>query len=98
LSVVTLDERLLTAIVRGDLAGLDGLLTPAELDALDVAGAWLATENGLRFLTDHLDGDRYFGVSRTHHNLDRARAQLRLGRLLLDARTRLAALLHEDRP
>jgi Ser/Thr protein kinase RdoA (MazF antagonist) len=98
LSVVTLDERLLTAIVRGYLAGLDGLLTPAELDALDVAGAWLATENGLRFLTDHLDGDRYFGVSRTHHNLDRARAQLRLGRLLLDARTRLAALLHEDRP
>ena len=32
-------------------------------------------ECGLRFLTDHLLGDRYFRTSHPGHNLDRARAQ-----------------------
>ena len=32
---------------------------------------------GLRFLTDHLNGDVYFKTSKPHHNLDRARTQLK---------------------
>ena len=38
----------------------------------------MAYESALRFLTDHLAGDAYFRVSRPLHNLDRARAQLRV--------------------
>jgi hypothetical protein len=34
----------------------------------------------MRFLTDHLDGDRYFRVHRENQNLDRARTQLCLAR------------------
>ena len=32
----------------------------------------------MRFLTDYLKGDVYFAIARPEHNLDRARAQLRL--------------------
>jgi hypothetical protein len=38
----------------------------------------MALENGMRFLTDDLEGDRYFAIHRKRHNLDRARAQLTL--------------------
>ena len=34
----------------------------------------------MRFLTDYLDGDHYFKISRTHQNLDRARTQFTLVR------------------
>ena len=32
----------------------------------------------MRFLTDYLDGDKYFKLKYPEHNLVRARAQLRL--------------------
>lgn len=42
-------------------------------------GAKLMTlECGLRFFRDHIDGDRYFSISRPGQNLDRARTQFRL--------------------
>jgi hypothetical protein len=34
----------------------------------------------MRFLTDYLDGDRYFRIARPEHNLDRARNQFCLVR------------------
>jgi hypothetical protein len=45
----------------------------------------MALENAVRFLADHLEGDRYFRVHREGHNLDRARTQLRLLESMLDA-------------
>jgi hypothetical protein len=35
-------------------------------------------ELAIRFLTDHLEGDRYFRVDRRGRNLDKARVQLDL--------------------
>lgn len=34
--------------------------------------------NGIRFLTDYLQGDVYFKIARENHNLDRCRTQLKL--------------------
>ena len=43
------------------------------------AGARLLTfETGMRFLADHLNGDKYFRIHRPGQNLDRARAQFAL--------------------
>jgi hypothetical protein len=53
-------------------------MTPAEIQALDVAGTIVAYEQALRFLTDWLEGDVYYRVVRREQNLDRARAQLGL--------------------
>ena len=74
------------ALARGYLEGAAELLTAAELAALPVAGARMAFENSIRFLTDYLHGDLYFRIVRPSHNLDRHRSQLRLAERLLAAR------------
>ena len=38
----------------------------------------MTLECGMRFLTDHLDGDVYFKIHRENHNLDRCRCQFAL--------------------
>ena len=38
----------------------------------------LTLECGIRFLTDHLNGDTYFKIHREGHNLDRCRTQFKL--------------------
>lgn len=68
------------AIVDGYRHGLSsaGVPHPAELEAVDVAGAIVTYEQAVRFLTDWIAGDVYYRIDRPTQNLDRARAQLRL--------------------
>ena len=47
-------------------------------DELALAPRYVCFMLGVRFLTDHLDGDRYFKVAARGDNLARARAQFRL--------------------
>ncbi|HEY53758.1 MAG TPA: aminoglycoside phosphotransferase family protein [Caldilineae bacterium] len=66
------------AIVRGYLGETRDALTALEKDLLTFS-AWLITfEIGMRFLTDYLNGDRYFRIHRPEHNLDRCRTQFKL--------------------
>ena len=55
-----------------------GALTEKEIETLPLGAKLMTLECGLRFLTDYLDGDRYFSVARPGHNLDRARTQFKL--------------------
>jgi N-acetylhexosamine 1-kinase len=79
---VDFDLECLHALAAGYFAPRPALI-PTEIDALALAGPQMALENAVRFLTDHLDGDRYFGVDRPDQNLDRSRTQLRLVELML---------------
>jgi Ser/Thr protein kinase RdoA (MazF antagonist) len=81
------------ALARGYLSGAGALLSPPELRALPLAGPLLALENAVRFLADHVAGDRYFRTHRPGHNLDRARAQLRLAERMLGAETEADAVV-----
>jgi Ser/Thr protein kinase RdoA (MazF antagonist) len=78
LDSVRFDLELAEAILRGYLAVAGEVLTAADHDHLFDAIRLLPFELGLRFLTDHLEGDVYFRSSRPGHNLDRARVQFRL--------------------
>lgn len=40
----------------------------------------MTIECGLRFLTDYLDGDKYFKVNYPQHNLIRSKCQLKLAK------------------
>ncbi|MCR5087933.1 MAG: aminoglycoside phosphotransferase family protein [Oscillospiraceae bacterium] len=55
-----------------------GGLTPLEIETLPLGAKIMTLECGLRFLTDYLEGDRYFGTAYPEHNLDRTRTQFRL--------------------
>lgn len=64
--------------VRGYLEEVGNELTMIEKDNL-VNGAILMTfECGMRFLTDYLNHDTYFKITRENHNLDRCRTQFKL--------------------
>ena len=82
LSKVEASEPVFEALVRGTVAVLGDDFPPADRERLVLAGKVITFEIGLRFLTDHLDGDVYFRVHREGHNLDRARTQFALVRSL----------------
>ena len=86
------------ALASGYLEGVGPALTPAERGALVLAGPLLTLMNAVRFLTDHLEGDGYFAIERTSHNLDRARAQLRLAERMLAQQPAIRACLAGPRP
>jgi len=78
LSKVDARPEIFEALAKGFVEGYQGHLTPKELELLPFAGRLITFEIGLRFLTDFLDGDKYFKVHRDGHNLDRCRTQFRL--------------------
>ncbi len=78
LDKVTLDLDLFRVYAKGFLEGCNGSLTDAEIDLLPVGAIMMTLECGMRFLTDHLQGDTYFRIHREGHNLDRARNQFAL--------------------
>ena len=53
-------------------------ITKVEKENLAFGAILMTYECGMRFLTDHLDGDVYFHIKRENHNLDRARTQFKL--------------------
>jgi len=78
LSRVHMDIGLFTGYSKGFLQSLRGCLTTAEIDHLAFSAKLFAFQIGLRFLSDHLAGDRYFKIKYAGHNLQRARVQFRL--------------------
>jgi len=80
LSRVTMRMPVYEQLVAGYLAGTAGMLNAAERAHLALAGKLITFEIGIRFLTDHLDGDIYFKIKRSNHNLERARNQFALVR------------------
>ena len=66
------------ALVEGYLDAAGGFVNHAETEHLVDAGKLMTLEVGIRFLTDHLEGDVYFRTHRPDHNLDRCRTQLKL--------------------
>ena len=78
LSKVSLDLELFRTYADGFIKGCGGKLTKKELELLPVGAIMMTLECGMRFLTDHLDGDVYFKIHRENHNLDRCRCQFAL--------------------
>jgi len=78
LSKVNLDVELFAVYTAAFLEGVGGALTDAEIEYLPWGAKLMTLECGMRFLTDHIEGDHYFHISREGHNLDRCRTQFKL--------------------
>jgi hypothetical protein len=78
LSRVSVRLPVFEALARGFVEGAADALSPAERALLATGAKVIVYEQAIRFLGDHLDGDRYYRTSRPGHNLDRARNQIRL--------------------
>lgn len=64
-------------LIAGFAQATRGWLCKEEIERLPLAGGLITLELGMRFLTDYLNGDRYFAIAHPEHNLNRSRAQLR---------------------
>ena len=78
LSKVQFDAHLFEVYTRGFLKGMGDRLTTLEIELLPWGARVITLEQGIRFLTDYLNGDVYYGTSRPGQNLDRTATQLTL--------------------
>ncbi|MEN8079245.1 aminoglycoside phosphotransferase family protein [Clostridioides difficile] len=78
LSKVYVDLEFFEAFTKGFLEGTDSSLTEKEIEMLPMGAKVITLEQGIRFLTDYLDGDVYYKTSYEEQNLDRTRTQLKL--------------------
>jgi hypothetical protein len=93
------DPDFFQALLSGYLGSAGHLLSSADQTLLVQAVQLISFELGLRFFTDHLEGDHYFKVSRPGQNLHRALVQLHLNRSILaqqgDLEQRLKTLVQK---
>jgi aminoglycoside phosphotransferase (APT) family kinase protein len=87
--VIPPDLETFAALAKGFQDALGPHLSQEERDRLPLAPAVLAFELGLRFLTDHLQGDRLFRAETPGQNLNRARTQFALAKGFLQAQSDL---------
>lgn len=78
LSKVGIDLNFFDSYVDGFLSETAKVLNDAEIENLSFGAKLMTFECGIRFLTDYLNGDKYFRVSYPEHNLVRARNQFKL--------------------
>ena len=78
LSKVALDLGLFAVYTEAFLSEAVDALTDAEIAYLPWGAKLMTLECGMRFLTDYLEGDTYFHISREKQNLDRTRTQFKL--------------------
>ena len=95
-SKVHFSLHLYEVFARGYLTAAGAAMDEAERRSLPWGAKLMTLECGIRFLTDYLEGDHYFKISRPAQNLDRARTQFTLVAGMerdFDEMTRLALTL-----
>ncbi len=77
-SKIRLDLDIFDRLAQGFLEETREFLTSAEVNHLAFGAKLITFEQGIRFLTDYLNGDTYYKTHRPGHNLDRCRTQFKL--------------------
>ncbi|MBR3796930.1 MAG: aminoglycoside phosphotransferase family protein [Clostridia bacterium] len=95
LEKVQLSLPMFEAFARGFLAEAGAALNAREKELLPMGAKMMTLECGMRFLADHLNGDKYFRVHRENHNLDRARTQFTLVRHMEEHWDELMGIIHK---
>ncbi|HEY9898690.1 MAG TPA: phosphotransferase [Pantanalinema sp.] len=90
---VRFDPVLGKAVLEGYLSVARGFFDDADFDYLPESVRLIAFELGLRFFTDHLEGDVYFKVARRGRNLARALVQFRLAQSIHEHFAELKGLI-----
>ena len=78
LSNIMLDINRYNLFADGFISRVSGFMPRDEMLTLPLGVRLITYELAMRFLTDYLNGDKYFKIDDPQHNIRRARAQLRL--------------------
>ena len=93
LSKVAVDMEKYEAFTRGFVRVLGSTLTEAEKRTLALGAVAMTAECGARFLTDYLNGDKYFRIHYPDQNLVRARCHLTLVRDMIKKLDRMQEIV-----
>lgn len=78
LSKISIDLNIFKAFAEGFINKTHKILNPAEVDHLALSSQYITYMQAMRFLTDYLNGDKYYTINYPEHNIVRTRAQIRL--------------------
>ena len=78
LSLIEVRNDIYKAIVDGYAQGIGDIITEKERQSFFDAGAIMIYMQALRFMTDFLNGDRYYQIQYPTHNYERAKNQITL--------------------
>lgn len=95
LSKVAMDMSKYEAFTRGFVGVVKDSLTQAERDTLALGAVAMTVECGMRFLTDYINGDKYFKIHYPDQNLVRARCHLVLARDMIKKLDDMQALVNK---
>lgn len=79
-SLTGLDLEKFEAFASGFMSSVSHSLTQKEIDTMYLGPIVMALELAVRFLTDYIDGDKYFKTDYPGHNLVRTRCQIALAK------------------
>lgn len=94
LSSVSLDFGKFNAFTEGFIEKIALTATKAELNTLALGAVTMTVECGIRFLTDYLNGDKYFCIAYPEHNYVRSRCQLKLALNMLENYEKMNELIN----
>ncbi len=78
------NRNIFEAVCEGFLPKVRAILTTVEKETLYLGPFTMAVELAVRYITDYLEGDRYFSIGYPEQNLDKARGQITLAKDMLD--------------
>ncbi len=82
------------AIVKAYLGVLNGKMFKAEKSSLLLGAKYIIYEQSIRFLTDFLQGNKYYKTNYPEHNLVRAQTQLKLLQSLIEQELELKRIVN----
>lgn len=96
LNTIQLNIPLFTEFTKGYLSETRSFLTEAELKSLMMGVLLLPYMQAVRFLTDYLEGDVYYKIHFSGHNLQRTHAQIQLFKILELNKTQLENIVETE--
>lgn len=96
LSKIQLNMPLFRAYTQGYLENAANFLTDEEVQSLVKGVLLFPYMQGVRFLTDYLNGDTYYKTKFPHHNLQRTRAQFQLFKNLFEQASEIQEIIQKE--
>jgi len=96
LDKIDVNLEIFKAFTAGYLKETHVFLTGNEITSLTLGALLLPFLVGLRFLTDYIEGDKYFKINTPGHNLQRAKAQFQLLKKLEENQDTLNEIVLEE--
>ena len=93
-SKIQIRDEYFKAIAEGYLTEMNDELTATEKEHFVYAGKFMIYMQALRFLTDYLNDDIYYGSKYEGHNFIRANNQLTLLNRLIEKENHLSSLIN----